>query len=269
MSPPSPLSLPEPWDLVAPEYAAELMPTFARYSEEALRLAAVGRGARVLDVAAGPGTLSLLAAAAGAQVSALDFSPAMVAALRERADAQRLPIDARQGDGQALPWADGSFDAAFSMFGLIFFPDRARGLRELARVLAPGGVALISSWPLLDRSSVVGQLFGAIREAFPMMSLPAGDPPLGTPEMCRAELGAAGLREVEVREVVQTVPSPSTAELWASFTRTTAPLRLLRARLPPEEWERGSGAALDLLQKRLGAGPQQMVMPALLSLGRC
>src|SRR5699024_11098930 len=98
----------------------------------------------VLDVACGPGTLTLLAAAAGATVTALDFSSPMIAQLRTRAAALDLAsaVEVHEGGGQRLPFASAVFDAAFSMFGLMFFPDRHAGLRELARVLKPGCPAL-------------------------------------------------------------------------------------------------------------------------------
>src|SRR3954469_11684124 len=122
----------EPWELVAPAYDAELVPYFTLYARDALARIAPPRGARIADVAAGPGTLSLLAAAGGARVSAIDISPRMVEALRARAAAAGLAaaVDARVGDGQRLPFDSGAYDAAFSMFGLMFFRDRAAGLGE-------------------------------------------------------------------------------------------------------------------------------------------
>src|SRR5262245_56004926 len=130
-----PLGTPEPWNLVADAYTEELVPLFERFARDALALAALPPAPRVLDVAAGPGTLALVAAKAGATVTAIDFSPAMIANLRRRAaEAGSTAIDARVGDGQALPLEDGGYDGAFSLFGLMFFPDRAAGFRELRRV---------------------------------------------------------------------------------------------------------------------------------------
>jgi ubiquinone/menaquinone biosynthesis C-methylase UbiE len=146
----SPLSGPAPWTLVASAYAAEVAPIFAWFAQKAIDLAALAPGARVLDVAAGPGTLSFLAARAGARVTAIDFSPAMIEKLRERASAEAVAIESHVGDGQALPFAQASFDRAFSMFGLMFFPERILGFRELLRVLLPGGVAVVGSWAAED-----------------------------------------------------------------------------------------------------------------------
>ena len=142
------LATAEPWDLVAVAYVADALPYFETFSREALRLAALPTRARVADIAAGPGTLSLLAATGGATVSAIDLSPNMVAEFRARVAAAGLDaaVDVRVGDGQQLPFESGVFDAAFSMFGLMFFPDRAAGLREMKRVLKPGGRAVVSSW---------------------------------------------------------------------------------------------------------------------------
>ena len=90
----------------------------------------------MLDVAAGTGALTLAAARTGAHVLATDFSPGMVA----RIAAANLPnVEASVMDGQALDLADGCFDAVFSIFGVIMFPDWRKGLSEMGRVTRPGG----------------------------------------------------------------------------------------------------------------------------------
>ncbi|MFN7145591.1 MAG: class I SAM-dependent methyltransferase, partial [Myxococcota bacterium] len=145
----SPFALPSTWDAVVGPYDQHLTPVFGEFAERALALARASAGDRLLDVAAGPGTLALRAALY-ADVATIDFSPEMVARLRVNAAARGLDVDAREGDGQALPWADGTFDATFSMFGLIFFPDPAKGLAEMARVTRPGGRVTVSSWRPMD-----------------------------------------------------------------------------------------------------------------------
>src|SRR5206468_2894032 len=97
------------------------MKTLGLYSEEALRLAELSPAARVADVACGPGTLSLMAAPRAAEVWALDFSKKMLANFRRRIEIDKINnIRVFHGDGQALPFPDGYFEAAFSMFGLMF-----------------------------------------------------------------------------------------------------------------------------------------------------
>jgi ubiquinone/menaquinone biosynthesis C-methylase UbiE len=105
-----------------------------------MRIVTLDRSARVLDVAAGPGTLTFLAAPRVARVSAIDFSPTMIEELRARAGREGVGnVDAQVMDAQALTFADSTFDAAFCLFAFMFFPDRARAFREMLRVLRPGG----------------------------------------------------------------------------------------------------------------------------------
>jgi ubiquinone/menaquinone biosynthesis C-methylase UbiE len=103
--PPSVLSAPRLWDLVADGYSREIAPHLAKYADDALRLAEVGPGQLIADVACGPGALSLSAARAGARVLAIDFSSEMIARLREQCVREGVVgIDARVGDGMKL-WA--------------------------------------------------------------------------------------------------------------------------------------------------------------------
>jgi tRNA/tmRNA/rRNA uracil-C5-methylase (TrmA/RlmC/RlmD family) len=98
LSAPSPLSTPVAWELVSGDYAKEVVPQFEKYAADALRLAGVEKGSRVVDVACGPGTLTMIAARAGANVSALDFSEKMIAIAKQRASGEGLAVDARVGD---------------------------------------------------------------------------------------------------------------------------------------------------------------------------
>ena len=186
---PSPLATPLAWNLVSSGYAQDNLSHFIAYSKDALDLAAVDATDRILDVAAGPGSLAVQAAKRVAEVHALDFSPEMLAQLNARvAEAKLSNVVAREGDGQALPYADGSFSAAFSMFGLIFFPDRARGLRELWRVLRPGGRVVISSWQPMTRVPLLVSVFEALAAELPSMPFGDGKGPLRDPEDLQREL---------------------------------------------------------------------------------
>jgi SAM-dependent methyltransferase len=264
----SPLATPLPWDLVSTDYAAEVVPHFEQFAREALRLAGVtGRtGARVVDVACGPGTLAALAAREGATVSAIDFSERMVAKARERIANEKLErIDVRVGDGQALPYDDARFDAAFSMFGLMFFPDRARGFREIARVLVPGGKAVVASWTSLDRVPLFAEIFTVLREALP--GLPSqGIAPLSTAEEARGEMSAS-LGDVVVHEVTFAFEAESADAFWGYAQRTVAPLVLLRNKLGPDAWAPVAARIEARLRATAGAANVSMPMTALLTVG--
>src|SRR5262249_40233723 len=155
-------------------------------------------GARIADVACGPGTLALLAAQAEFQVDAVDFSAEMVGRLERRARSLGIQgVTAVVGDGQALPLADGIYAAAFSLFGVMFFPDRSRGFAELRRILRPGARAVVSSWPSIDRLPAMAAIFRAVIDALPGPPGPAVPPPLSTVEACQEEMGRS-FRDVTV-----------------------------------------------------------------------
>lgn len=263
----SPLAAPEPWDLVVPEYVRELMPVFETFARDALSRAAVGQGSRVVDVAAGPGTLALLAARAGARVTAVDFAPRMIATLRERAAAAGLEVEALVGDGMALALPDRTFDAAFSMFGLMFFPDRARGFRELLRVLVPGGRAVVSSWTPLERSPTMNVVYRSFAELMDGGGAPRdGMMPLSDPETCQREMAGAGFVDVSVHELSARVDYASTAALVDAMVRSAAPMVLARKALGAK-WEAIERGLLDKVSAALGTGPQAGAFNAYLTVG--
>jgi demethylmenaquinone methyltransferase / 2-methoxy-6-polyprenyl-1,4-benzoquinol methylase len=110
-----------------------------RWRERAVDLARVEPGSRALDVATGTGDLALALARRGADVTGSDFSEGMLARARKKAPELRW----EQADALALPYADDSFDAATVGFGARNFSDLAQGLREMARVVRPGGRVVI------------------------------------------------------------------------------------------------------------------------------
>jgi SAM-dependent methyltransferase len=267
MTSPSPLATPEPWNLVASGYVDENLVLFEAFAREALRL--VPAQGEILDVAAGPGSLTLLAARTARRVHAVDFAPAMLAALQARADAAEVVnVEAQLADGQALPFPAARFDAVYSMFGLIFFPDRAKGLSELARVLRPGGAAVVSSWPPFERIPPFAAIFGAMTAELPGSGMREAPIPLGTEAEISAEMRAAGFTTVAVHEhdVVEGVWTP--AELWRSFSRGGASAALIRKRMGDEGFADLSRRIVARLEAALGPEPREVRLTALLGVGR-
>ncbi|MBA2634735.1 MAG: methyltransferase domain-containing protein [Chloroflexi bacterium] len=111
---------------------------------------------RLLDVATGSGNAALAAARRGCTVVGLDYVPALLERARRRADAEGLDAEFVEGDAEALPYADGSFDVVSSVFGSMFAPDQEKTADELARVCRPGGrIGIVAHTP----EGFIGQLF--------------------------------------------------------------------------------------------------------------
>jgi len=103
-------------------------------------------GERVLDVACGNGNAALAAARRFCRVTGLDYVPALLERAAERARAERAEITFVEGDAEKLPFADASFDAVISTYGVMFAPDQARAASELTRVVRPGGKIALANW---------------------------------------------------------------------------------------------------------------------------
>ena len=113
-------------------------------------------GIKVLDVACGTGNLALPAARAGAEVTGVDIAPNLVDQARESARREGLKAQFDEGDVEAMPYADASFDAVVTMFGAMFAPRPELVASELKRVCRPGGSIVMANW---TPAGFIGQMF--------------------------------------------------------------------------------------------------------------
>ena len=132
--------------------------------EELCEALDIRSGQKVLDVAAGNGNVSLAAARRWCDVVATDYVPALLERARERAAAERLDIEFREADAEALPFPDGSFDVVVSTFGVMFTPDQERAAAEMVRVCKRGGKIGLANW---TPEGFIGQLFKTIGKHVP------------------------------------------------------------------------------------------------------
>ena len=132
--------------------------------EELCEALDVRAGQKVLDVAAGNGNVSLAAARRWCDVVATDYVPALLERARERAAAERLDMEFREADAEALPFPDGSFDVVVSTFGVMFTPDQDRAAAEMIRVCRRGGRIGLANW---TPEGFIGQVFKTIGKHVP------------------------------------------------------------------------------------------------------
>ena len=213
---------------------------------------------RVLDVAAGNGNATLAAARRGCKVTSTDYVSTLLERGAERARADRLEVKFEVADAEALPYADASFDAVLSTFGVMFAPDQARAASELARVCRPGGRIGLANW---TPGGFIGQLFKTLGKQLP--------PPAGTqpPSLWGVE---AHLHTLFGSEAAAIAVTPrifnfryrSAAHFIDVFRTWYGPVHKAFGALPPDK-----AAALEhdltlLLDGANVAGPGSLVVPS-------
>ena len=209
----------------AENYQRHFVPAIATpVSADLLATADLQPGERVLDVACGTGVIARLAAeAVGAtgSVTGIDIAPDMIEVARSVAAPDGARIEWNVGDATALPDADGSYDVVLCQMGLMFVEDRPAALREMRRVLAPGGRLVINTpgtiqpmFELMEQAIVdhiSPELGGFVRAVFSMHD----------PEAVAALLRDAGLRDVTSTVSTATFRLPGPAEfLWQYINLT-------------------------------------------------
>ena len=205
------------WSLVAREYARNIVPGFAPAARALCALADVCPGDHVVDIACGPGTLALVAKEMGAaRVIGVDFAPDMVAVAREAAKGIE-GIEFIEGDAVALPLEDGHFDVALSNFGMIFAPDPVSAVREMARVLRPGGRGGLTAWL---RAGTTDSYYEHVYRHIPRT--PSSHDPYDWGESARATAWfEQRLRDVEITVIDVPFLAESPAAAWRALSSST------------------------------------------------
>jgi SAM-dependent methyltransferase len=219
----------------------------------------IGAGEDVLDVACGTGNAAIRAAAAGGRVVGVDLTPELFTAGRREAALAGVDIEWVEGDAEALPFADGSFDVVLSTFGCMFAPRHEVAAAELARVLRPGGRLGVCAW---TPEGVQGEFFRTLGGYLP----PAPSfvqPPLlwGTEQHVREIFTGTG---VQLEFEWDTVPEAfdSAAENVAFAIAKFGPLIMLRPKLEAE------GAWSGLLEQLAAIHELHLPGEYLITLGR-
>lgn len=135
---------------------AQIARFYSSQAEDFIKRLDLKPGMTVLDVACGTGNLALPAAKTGAHVTGVDIAPNLVEQARKNAKAAGLSAKFDEGDAEALPYEDASFDAVVTMFGAMFAPRPELVASELKRVCRPGGKIAMANW---TPSGFIGQMF--------------------------------------------------------------------------------------------------------------
>lgn len=183
---------------------------FQEWAGPVVEAAGIGPGSKVLDVACGTGVAAREAARRaqpGGSVTGLDINDGMLDVARRSAP----EIDWRQGEAEALPFADETFNAVVSQFALMFFADRVRALGEMWRVLRPGGRLAVAVWDRLDQSPGYAAMAALLQRLFGSHIADALRAPfvLGDLQPLRALFAQAGITDPVVSSATGTARFPS------------------------------------------------------------
>ena len=214
---------------------------------------------RVLDVACGSGNTALAAARRFAEAVGVDYVPELLARGRERAAAEGLEVEFVEGDAQALPFDDASFDVVLSTFGAMFAPDQERTARELLRVCRPGGRIGMANWT--PEGLIGGGMFGVMAKHAPPPPGLSRPSEWGTEERLRELLGE-GISDLrlEPRTINFRARSP---EHWLEYFRTYfGPIKMAFARVGEEGAPALEAELLELMRTHNRAGDRALVAPA-------
>jgi ubiquinone/menaquinone biosynthesis C-methylase UbiE len=213
---------------------------------------------KVLDVAAGNGNASLAAARRWCDVVATDYVPRLLHRARERADAERLHIEFREADAEALPFCDERFDVVVSTFGVMFTPDQDRAAAEMLRVCKRGGKIGLANW---TPGGFIGQVFKTVGKYVP--------PPHGTrsPALWGTEARIAELFQAQASAIKlqqrHFVFRYRSARHWLDIFRTYyGPVLKTFAALEPAAQTAIEQDLINLVEQFNRSGNSSMVVPS-------
>jgi ubiquinone/menaquinone biosynthesis C-methylase UbiE len=205
---------------------------------------ALPRGLHCLDVGCGNGAFTerLIARCAPAEVQGIDPSEGQLAYARTRPGTRAARF--QQGDAQALPFTDATFDAVTMALAITFVPDPAKGVAEMARVVRPGGIVATYMWDVAGRGFPLRQLYGALG-AMKIQTPMAPNMDASGAEQMQSLWQGAGLEGVELRQIEIQVTYADFNDYWESNTVASGAAASRIRTLPAEQLERLKASLRD------------------------
>jgi ubiquinone/menaquinone biosynthesis C-methylase UbiE len=264
---------PEAWDAIAAGYDEFVAPGEAALANAALRLAALNPAERFLDVAAGPGGLSLPAARLGAKVLATDWSPAMIERFEAHIRDEGLSnAEGRVMDAHDLKIENDTFDVTGSQFGVMLVADQPLALREMVRVTKPGGRVVLIAYGSPDEFETLQLFITALQTVVPDFDgLPDDPPPLdfqvADPKVMRQRLIDAGLKDVVVDTThEERVEFGSGQQMWDWVLNSNPMAGMIIGDLTPGQ-QTTVRQVLDRMIRERSSGDGPAVLTASLNIG--
>jgi len=267
----APESCADAWTTCSAAYQAFAAGLTRPFAWDAVRLVRIETGSCVLDVATGTGEFAIAAAERGADVLATDFSPSMLELVETNRRRSPGTIRTALMDGQALALESHAFDAAGSLFGLVFFPNPAQGLGEMYRVLKPGGQAVIATWAIpahVELMRIVGDALMQVDSALPERESPQSLwTSLSNPRRLTQLMCDAGFRSVHVVALAH-VWTFEHVDLFArSVLQMTPSWMDLYRRMTGGQKAEFTRALVKSFHERQGNGPYAVTAQGLVAVG--
>jgi SAM-dependent methyltransferase len=186
-----------------------------------VKFANVRGGQNVLDVGCGTGVVAITAARIGARVRGLDLTPELLERAHENARIANVEIDFREGDAEALPFDDVTFDVVLSQFGHMFAPRPDVAMAEMLRVLKRGGTIAFTTWP---PELLIGSSFKLVASYMPPPPPGVSPPPQwGDVAIVRERLGSA-VKDIVFDRACMLFPALSVQNYRDHLERTAGPM---------------------------------------------
>ena len=252
-----PIDNPENWGAASKGYAEKIAPVLMKpFCDHFLSSLDLKEEHDVLEVAAGSGIFTIPLSRKVNSVLATDFAQDMINVISSETEKNGIEnVSLAVMDGQDLQIEDSSFERVICCFGLMLFPDRAKGFSEIHRVLKPGGKALISGWADPSRFESFALFLQALNTAIPDLPPPPAPPPvfsLADLDSFKSEMKDAGFKDIEVSFVPSKTLLDDFEQTWDMLTIGAPPVRLLFDQVGEEKKEDVREALKTIMEEKYG-----------------